>query len=127
MDFQVVEDDDVACLQGGSELRRDVDVEGVSIQCAFYEPRRRQSMATQGGNEGLGVPVAERGRTGQPLALRGPAAQPGQLGVGRRLVDEGEAVRHAAHDRLALVDPHVTELGDVEACALLGQQGFFYR
>ena len=125
--LQVVEDDDVACLQGGSELRLDVDVEGGPIHCAFEEPWGRQPMATQGGNEGLGVPVAERGRTGQPLALRGPAPQPGQLGGGRCLVDEGEAVRHGTHDRLALIDPHVAELGDVGACALLGQQGFFYR
>jgi hypothetical protein len=84
-------------------------------------------MATQSGNEGLGVPVAERGRTGQPLALRGPAPQPGQLGAGRCLVDEGETVRHGTHDRLALMDPDVAELDDVEACALLGQKGFFYR
>ena len=109
--LQVVKDDDVACLQGGSELCLDVDVESGPIHCAFEEPWGRQPMATQGGNEGLGVPVAEGGRTGQPLALRGPAPQPGQLGGGRCLVDEGEAVRHGTHNRLALIDPHVAELG----------------
>ena len=113
MHLQVVENDDVACLQGGSELRLDVDVEGVPIHCAFDEPWGRQPMTTQSGNEGLAVPVAERSRTGQSLALRGPAPQPGELGAGRRLVDEDEAVRHGAHDRLALMDPHVAELGDV--------------
>jgi hypothetical protein len=54
--LQIVEDDDVACLQGGSELRLDVDVEGGPIHCAFEEPWGRQPMATQSGNEGLALP-----------------------------------------------------------------------
>ena len=64
-------------------------------------------------------------RTGQPLALRGPAAQPGQLRVRRRLVDEGRG--GAGMPRMVgwrLSIHTFTELGDVEACALLGP-GFF--
>ena len=111
------------------DLRRRVvsRVEGGPIHWTFEQRWGRQPMARQSGNEGLALPVAERGRTGQPLALHGPTSQPGQLGGCRRLVDEGEPMRHGAHDRLALMDPDVAKLGDVRACALLGQQRFFYR
>lgn len=126
VDLQIVEDDDVPAMQARSELRFDIEIEGRAIHRSLDEPRCGQTAAAQGGNEGLGVPVAEGNCAGQPFANRCPTAQPRELRARRGLVDEDEAMRHGAHDRLSLADPGGAQLGDVRALAFAGQQGFFY-
>ncbi len=56
---KVVEDDNVARLQGLGELGFDVEVEEFAIDGPADDPRRVQPVMAQGGNEGLGLSVAE--------------------------------------------------------------------
>ena len=126
MHFQIVEDDDVARLQGGRELGLDIEVEGNSIHRAFDEPWCSQAVAAQASDEGLSEPVAERNCAGQPLAYWRSSAEPRHLRARRGLVNEHEPMRHGSHDGQPLGNPGIALLGDVRASALAGQQRFFY-
>jgi len=56
---EIVEDDDVAGIEGGSELRFDIGFESRTVHGAVDDPWRGQSVAAQGSDEGLGFPMTK--------------------------------------------------------------------
>ena len=81
VDREVVKNDHVARLQGGGELGLDVEVEQVAVDRAVDHPGRVQPVMAQGGDEGLGLPGAERGMVDQALAAWRPPGRLGHVGL----------------------------------------------
>jgi len=125
MSRQIVQDDDVARLEGRSELRVDVSFEDAPVHRRVNDERGGQGVASQAGDEGLRLPMSERGFGKEPLALRATAAQARHLGGRSGLVQEDEPVGLKPHDRLARRDPFLARLLDVGPIVLAGPQSFF--
>lgn len=85
MEADIVENDDIAGRQFGSELRFDVVFEDGGIHRRVDDPWRDKTMVSQPGDKGLRLPFAEWCMRPEALALRRPACAFGQLGAGRRL------------------------------------------
>lgn len=113
-----------ACSVRG-QLRGDVEVEHLAVHRTIDDPGGGQAIAPQCGDERLRFPVTARRPRLEPLVAPGPAAQACQFGRRGRFIDEDEAVRLAAHARLAAAAPHPAVLADVIAPALRGHQCFF--
>lgn len=110
--------------------------EGLPVPGAVQQPGSGETVAAQGGEEGLPSPLAER-RGGAPaLAALGAAAPPRRLRgpAGPRAIDpldrslilltiaEDEPVRPPAHPRLAQAPPFVPRPLEAVACARRGPQ-----
>ena len=85
-----------------------------------------QGILTQGGDEGLGVPVAKRRVIYQALANRCPAGCLYHVGLERGFVDKDEPFQMVAHIRLSACDPEAPRQCHVRAHLLTWQQRFFY-
>jgi hypothetical protein len=123
---EVVEDDDVAFAQRRDQLGLDVKVEQFAVDRAVDDPWRVQSVVPEGGNEGLGIPVAKGRVAYQPLADRSPAGGLDEIGLEGGFIDEGQPFQKVAHEGLALHSPTVTRSCDFGPLGLTGQQSFFY-
>ena len=122
---QIVHDDDIALRKRGSELRLDIRLKRAAVHRTVEYPRCRQAVTSQAGDEGLGVPMAERHMHSQALADGCPSPQPSHLRCRTGLVDKDQTMGFNAHARLAQPDPLVTLLRDVGTILLAGQQCFF--
>ena len=117
---------DVALFERRGKLRRDIGLLKMRrFDRGIDDKGRRQAVASQPGDEGLGLPVPERRPGLEPLALRTAATQPCHLGVGAGFVDEDQPVSLKPHLRLTPGDPFLARLPDVRAILLAGQQRFF--
>jgi len=120
VEADIVENDDVAGRQFGSELRFDVAFEDSSIHRRVDDPRRDKAMASQSGDEGLRLPFAEWRMRPEARAFRRPASAFGQLGVGRRLIDEDQPRQSLVEEALSPPDPQFTRLAHVGPLLLAG-------
>ena len=77
------------------------------------------------GDEGLGLPMAERGFGPEALALQAMAARARHFRGGSGLVEEDQPVRLEPHPGLALSPPFLSRLADIGAIAFAGQKRFF--
>ncbi len=68
---EVVEDDDIAGIEGWGELGLDVALESEPVDRTVKQPGGCQSIASEACNEGLRAPVPE-GRGRPPAWPRGP-------------------------------------------------------
>ena len=119
---RVVEDDDVAGLEGGDEELLDPGLEALAVDRAVEDIGRAQPVRTQPGQEGHGAPVAAGREPLEALALLRPAAQRGHVGLDPGLIDEHQAVRvQPAFQGL----PPRPLAGDRVAGLLKGEQSFF--
>jgi hypothetical protein len=75
MGRQVVQDDDIAWLEGGSELGFDVSFEDAPVHRRVDDEGRGERATAQAGDEGLRLPMSEGGLGDQPSALEAAAAQ----------------------------------------------------
>lgn len=107
---QVVEDDDGSRIKHRGQLGLDVSVEGRTVHGSIDDPWRDQGVLRQSGNECLGAPLAKGCRAIEPLADRGTSAQPREVRLDRRLVNEDQPVRLLAHAGLTAGDPVATGL-----------------
>ena len=119
---EVVEDDHVARLEGRSQDLLDVDQEELAVDGAIDHPGGVDAITAQGGDEGLGLPVAERSGGLETLAARSPATQGRHVGLHPGLVDEHQA---GGADPALVGLPARPSPGHVRPGLLLGQQGFF--
>lgn len=71
MGAEIVHDHDVAGLQGRDENLFDIEQKTLGIDRAVEAPGRFDPIPPQSGDEGHGVPVAERHLSGQALARTG--------------------------------------------------------
>jgi hypothetical protein len=120
VEADVVENDDIAWRQFGSELSFDVAFEDGAIHRRVDDPRRDKAVAAQPGDEGLRLPFAEWRMRPEALALLRPAGAFGQLGVGRRLIDEDQPCQSLVEEALSPPDPHLTRLAHVGPLLLAG-------
>ena len=88
---EVVEDHDVARLEGWNEELFDVGVEAFAVDRPVEQAGRVDAVVAQRGEEGRGLPAAMRNLVEEPLALRRPAAQAGHVGLRPGLVDEDQS------------------------------------
>ena len=81
---EIVEDLDVARLEGGREELFDIGAEAFAVDRPVEQAERFDAIVTQGRQESRGLPVAMRHLVDEPFALRRPAAQTVMLvfGVG---------------------------------------------
>ena len=119
---EIVEDDDIAWLEGGDQELLDIGEELLAVDGAIEEARRIDAVVAQGGQEGECTPSAMRGAADQALAAWPPASQRRHIGLGPSLVDEDQAFGvDAGLARLPLAPPprHVGTL------LFSGEGGFF--
>jgi hypothetical protein len=90
---EIVDDDDVAGLEGWHEDLFDVSAEALAIDRPVDDARRIDAIASQSGKEGQGSPAALRRSGNQLTAARRPAAQRRHVGFGPSLVDEDQPRR----------------------------------
>jgi hypothetical protein len=122
---QIVQDDDIAWLEGGSELGFDVSFEDEPVHRRVDDEGRCERATAQAGDEGLCLPMSEGGLGDKPSALEAAAAQTRHFGRGSGLVQEDQPLRFKPHLRLAHARPFLARLFDVETILLAGPQSFF--
>src|SRR5580698_6197506 len=125
MDGQVVEDDDIAWLEGGGQLGFDVGLEDAPIHRRVDDERRGERAAAQAGDEGLRLPMSEWGLGEKLSAFLATAARARHLGGGSSLVQKHQPVRLKPHLRLTNAGPFPARLLDVGAILLARPQSFF--
>ena len=87
---EVVEDHGVARLEGRDEELLDIGAEAFAIDGPVEQARRIDAVIAKSGKERRGFPLALRDLVDEALSLRRPAAKPGHVGLGPRLVDEDQ-------------------------------------
>ena len=125
VEADIVEDDDIAGDQFGSQLRLDPGLEAPAVHRRINDPRSDHAVAAQPRDEGLCLPFAEGSMRSVAFAFRRPASAFGQLGVGRRLIDEDQTCQGLVEEPASSVDPEFARLTDVGALLLAGPQRFF--
>ena len=120
-----VHDDNVAFFEGWDELGLDIGLEDSAVHRGVNDEGRGEGAATQSGDEGLGLPMAERGFRPEALALQATSAQARHFRRGSGLVEEDQPMRLKPHLRLANADPFLARLFDVGPIVLAGSQSFF--
>lgn len=125
MEADIVENDDVAGLKLGSQLRLDPGLEARCVHGRVDDPRRDHAMASQAGDEGLRLPLAEGRMCLVAFALGRPACAFGQPGVRGCLIDEDQARQGFVEEAPAPLGPQFARLMDVGALLLAGLQRFF--
>jgi len=125
MGRQIVQNDDVARLEGRSQLSLDVSFENEPVHRRVNDEGGDQGVTSQAGDEGLCLPMSERGFRKEPLALGATAAQARHLGRRSGLVQEDHPVWLKPHDRMARRGPFLARLLDVGAILFARPQSFF--
>ena len=90
---QIVEDDDVAGLELGSEELLDPGAELLAVDRPVERARRNQTVLPQRADEGCRLPMAPWNRRDEALAARGSAVEPGHLGRRPGFVDKHQIIR----------------------------------
>jgi hypothetical protein len=120
-----VEDDDIAGLKFRRQLGFHIGLETGPVHRCIDDPGRDHGVAAQAGDEGLGIPAAERGMGAISLSLRCPAGALAQPCVGRGFVDKDEPGQGFVKERLAPSDPMLARLPDLGTPLLAGPEGLF--
>lgn len=119
---EIVEDDNIAGLEGGDQELLDVGTELLAVDRAIEEAGRLDPIMPQGGQEGERAPAAVRGLADQPLAAPAPTAQRSHVGFGPGLIDEDQAF---GVDARLTRSPLPAAPGHVGAVLLSREGGFF--
>lgn len=90
---KLVEDDDIAWLQGGNETLLHPGEKVVAVHRLIEDEWRSDFVASPGGDEGHGFPLHIGHARLQPFAVRAPSAQPCHIDFGLDLIDEDQLVR----------------------------------
>lgn len=97
---QIVHDHDITLVERGNKLGFNIGFEDKPIHRLVDDKWRSQPGAAQGGDEGLGFPVAERRLGMKSFAFQTPPAQTCHLGCRSGLVNEHKPVRFMTHPGL---------------------------
>ena len=122
---EVVEDYDVALVQGRGQLGFDIEVEEFPVHRPADHPGRVQPVMAQGGDEGLRLPVAKRGVIHEPRPAWCPSGRLGHVRLECSFVDERQPCQHVTQEGLAAVDPDIARQCDIRPLLLDGAQVFF--
>ena len=96
---------DAALLQGRGQLGFDMEVEDFAVYRATDHPGRVKPVMAQGGNEGLGLPVAEGGVVDQTRPAWRPSCGLCHVGFERGFVDERQSCQHVTECERQAIDP----------------------
>jgi hypothetical protein len=107
------------------ELGLDIGFEDSPVHRRVDDEGRGEGVATQSGDEGLGLPMFERGLGSKALALQAASARACHFGGGSGLVEEDQPVVLEPHLRLPFSPPFLSRLANVGAIAFAGQKRFF--
>lgn len=119
---EIVENDDIAWLQGFDELGFDIGTESLAVDRPIEDPWRLDAIEPQGSNEGHGLPMAV-GRIGdKPLAPRAPPTQRRHVRLDPGLIDEDQPCRVNAR---LVTDPLLASALELWPQLLGGQNRFF--
>jgi hypothetical protein len=119
---EVVEDHNVARLEGRDEELFDIGAEAFAVDGAVEQAGRFDPVAAQGGEEGCALPVAMRNLVDEALSLRRPAAQAGHVGLRPGLVDEDQS---PGIDKALIGPPSFAVAADVRAILLAREKRLF--
>ena len=122
---EVVQYHHVALLQGRGQLGLDIEVEEFPVHCPTDHPGRVQPIMAQGGDEGLGLPVAKGRVIDQTRPAGCPSGRLDHVGLERCLVDKCQPCQHVAHEGLTLANPDLAGQCDVRPLLLDRPQVFF--
>ena len=126
MGGEVVEDDDVAPVQGWGKLGLDIGIEESPVHWPIDNPGRSEPEAAQARNECPGPPSAEGGGRLQPCSPEAAAAKTAHLRVGGGFVNKNKPVGLKLHPWKAR-DPSPARLFHIRAFLLRRHQRFFYK
>ena len=122
---EVIENDNIARLQCGSELGLDIGVEDHPVHGFVDNPRRGHAITSQAGDEGLSSPMT-KGRFGmQPSPSACTPAQPCHLGGRACFIEKDQPMDLLTHQGLAPRLPVITRLSYFGTLGFLGQKRFF--
>ena len=119
---EIIDNDDVAGVQGRDELLFHIGEEAGPVDGAVEDAGRGEPVASERRQEGHGAPFAMRGEADQALASRPPASERRHVGFDPCLVDEDQALR--IEPGLQAL-PALPPAGDRGPCPLNGEQRFF--
>jgi hypothetical protein len=122
MRAEIVENDDVASLEGWTQDLLDIGQEPGPVDRPIQHHGRRHLMMAQSSKESGGLPARKRDLVDQPLAARAAAVQAGHVVLGPRLVDEHQLFSWQLR---LLATPCRSSFGDVRPILLGGAQAFF--
>jgi len=123
---EVVQDHDIALVQGRGQLGFDIKVEEFAVYWPTNDPRRVQPVMAQRRDESLSLPVAEGGMIHQTRPAWRPSGRLGHVGLERGFVDKPYPCQHVTHEGLAVVDPDIARQCDIRPLLLDRPQVFFY-
>lgn len=126
VDAEIVEDHDVAWLQGRCKLGLDIDLEGSPVHGPFNDPWGGEFAATQARNEGLCAPLSERSTGLQTRPAQGSPPQPAHVRLDGSFIEEDQPARLGLHGGLAIMLPVSPRRLDVSAFLFRRQKRFFY-
>lgn len=122
---EVVEDDDVAWLEGGRKLGFDIGLEDHAVHWGIDDPGGDEAVALEARHEGLRAPMAEGSLAVQPRAFCRASAQARHLCCRACFIDEDQPLALIAHDGLAAVSPRGASPGQFRSVLFAGPKSFF--
>ena len=122
MRAEIIEDDDVARLEGWSQHLLDIGGEERAVDRPVNHAGSIDAIMPQSRDEGERLPVAIRNLGGETLAFWSPAAQRRHVGLHPGLVDEDQPT---GSDPALVGLPALALPGDVRPVLLRRQSGFF--
>jgi hypothetical protein len=127
MSGEIIEDDNVAALQGWSKLGFDIGVEHGPVDWSVNDPRSCEPPTAQARNKGLRSPFAEGRRGFEPLPARTAATKARHFRVGGCFINENKPVWLKPHPWETPGNPGLPRLFHIGAFLLRGQKRFFYK
>jgi hypothetical protein len=88
MRFEIIQDDDLARPQAGSQDLGDIGAEDISIRAALHRHGGSNPFYAQGPDKGQSPPPIARSRGAGAVPPRSPGVESGQIDMGARLIDK---------------------------------------
>jgi len=119
---EIVQDHDIAGLEGRNELLFDVGAEALAVDGPVEHTRGAKLVAAQSAKEGQRSPVTVRRKSPYPIALRSPSPKRRHVGLDPGLVDEDQPF---GIKMILQGLPSLSSASDVGTRLLKGEQRFF--
>jgi hypothetical protein len=119
---EIVEDHDVAQLEGGCEELFDIGVEALAVDGPVEQAWRVNAVVAEGREESRGLPLALRDLVDEALSPWRLAAKPGHIGLRPGFIDEDEP---PGVGEALIGSPSFAVAADVRAILLACDKGLF--
>ena len=119
---KIVEDDDIAWLQGGHQELLDIGTEATAIDGTIHDAGGGDFVGPQGGQKGQSLPMSMRHLGVQPLTARATPMRARHVRLGPGLVNKNQT---PWIDFILMAPPAGALGGNLRPVLLGGQHGFF--